>query len=129
MKPSLRLRELPGRYAVARLEAGADIPQWVNGPGFSAVIRADDELILVCRQDRVPDGVEAERDWTLMRTVGPFPFEAAGIVHTLITPLSTNGIGIFVVCTFDGEHLLVPARDAQKARDHLTAAGHHFIDP
>ena len=30
----LRIRFVPGRYAVARLPAGSDIPTWLNGPGF-----------------------------------------------------------------------------------------------
>lgn len=126
MAQPLNLRALPGRYAVARLDAQADCPAWINGPGFTSVIRADDELTLVCLEDRIPDDVEAEKGWICLRTVGPFPFEAAGIVHSLITPLSTNGIGVFVVCTFDGEHLLIPARDAEKARNLLAMAGHRL---
>lgn len=123
---TLQLRTVPGRYAVAQLPPDAPIPPWVNGPGFSAIVRASDELTIVCLQERVPAEVRAERDWICLRTVGPFDFQATGIVHTLIQPLSTQGVGVFVVCTFDGEHLLIAARDEEKARELLQVAGHQW---
>ena len=124
MAHALRIRPLPGRYAVARLAADADVPTWAGGPGFQAVIRSDDELTLVCPEARVPNTIEAESDWVCLRTVGPFPFDATGIVQSLISPLSDHGIGVFVVCTFDGEHVLVPAQKAKEARHCLERAGH-----
>lgn len=127
---SLQLRTVPGRYAVAQLPADAAIPAWADGPGLCALVRASDELSVVCLQERVPSDtpgtLRAERDWICLRTVGPFDFQAAGIVHALIQPLSTQGIGVFVVCTFDGEHLLIAARDEEKARGLLRAAGHEW---
>jgi len=125
---SLKLRFVAGRYAVARLPPDATIPGWASGPGFSAIVRADDELTIVCLEDRVPDNVESEPGWACLRTIGPFDFQATGIVHSLIAPLSSNGIGVFVVCTFDGEHLLVAESDRAKAHDLLLAAGHEFAD-
>ncbi|CAM5186886.1 hypothetical protein CDEN61S_01998 [Castellaniella denitrificans] len=128
MSISLKLRFVFGRYAIARLAPDGPIPDWASGPGFSAVIRADDELTIVCHENRVPDGVEAEHGWACLRTIGPFDFQAAGIVHALIGPLSSNGIGVFVVCTFDGEHVLIADRDRDRARDLLASAGHRIID-
>lgn len=90
--------------------------------------RAEDELTSVCHEDRVLEGVQAEAGWVCLRTIGPFDFQAAGIVHSLIAPLSSNGIGVFVVCTFDGEHLLIAESDCGTARDLLGAAGHKFLD-
>ncbi len=54
MPISLKLCFVPGRYSVARLAPDSSIPAWVSGPGFSAIIRADDELTIVCHEDRVP---------------------------------------------------------------------------
>ena len=125
---SLKLRVVPGHFAIARLPSDAPIPEWLPADGFSAIIRADDELTIVCEGDLIPDQIKAERGWACMRTVGPFDFETTGIVHSLIAPLSASRIGIFVVCTFDGEHLLVPAGSAQRAHDLLIEAGHSFVD-
>ncbi|MCG7574500.1 ACT domain-containing protein [Phaeobacter sp. CNT1-3] len=124
MTHRLTIRFVPGRYAVSRLPAEAAVPNWFAGQGFRAVICSDDETTLICLEDRVPDTVQSEGGWACLRTVGPFPFEAAGIVQSLIAPLSGNGIGVFVVCTFDGEHVLIPAAQAGAAARYLQAAGH-----
>ncbi len=44
----------------------------------------------------------------------------------MVNPLSDSGMGVFVLCTFDGEHLLVSEGDASKAVAMLTEAGHVF---
>nr|WP_280638119.1 ACT domain-containing protein [Shimia sp. R11_0] len=100
------------------------MPTWLNGPGFRAAVHSDDELTLVCLEERVPSDVETEKGWACLRTIGPFPFDATGIVQALVEPLSDGGIGVFVVCTFDGEHILVPSCEVEKATQVLQAAGH-----
>lgn len=124
MNNTLKIRFVPGRYAVSRLATDADIPPWMSGPGFKAVVHSDDETTLVCLEDRVPAGVKTEMGWACLRTIGPFPFDAAGVVLSLLEPLSRNGIGVFIVCTYDGEHVLFPASDAGKATRCLEEAGH-----
>lgn len=128
MNHSINVNFVPGRYAVCQLATDTDIPNWFNGPGFKAAIYSDDETILVCLEDRVPAEISTEKGWACLRTVGPFPFDAAGIVQSLIAPLSSNDIGVFVVCTYDGEHVLIPATDTEKAIGYLRAAGHSVND-
>lgn len=124
MNKSINMRHVPGRYGVARLAPDASVPEWFAGSGFSALVRADDETTLVCAYDRIPNGVEVDGPWYCLRSIGPFAFDATGIVQSMVTPLSDAGIGIFVLCTFDGEHLLVSESDASRAITLLTAAGH-----
>ena len=124
MKHALNIRFIPGRYAVAKLSSDAEIPDWFNGPGFKAFVYSDDETTLVCREDRVPEEIPKETGWACLRTIGPFPFDAAGVVQSVIAPLSSHGIGVFVVCTFDGEHVLIPSVEINAAVKHLEAAGH-----
>lgn len=62
--------------------------------------------------------------WSCFKLQGPFAFDETGIVLSVIKPLSTNGVGIFVVSTFDGDHLLVKSSDLEKARNLLVNAGH-----
>jgi hypothetical protein len=45
----------------------------------------------------------------------------------VIRPLSENGIGIFVVSTFDGDHLLVSQADSERAVALLAGAGHTVL--
>ena len=124
MSISLRIRVVPGLYAVSRLDAAAVIPDWLQGPGFKAAVYSDDEVTLVCLEERVPRETKTDKGWACLRTIGPFPFEAVGIVKSVVDPLSNNGIGVFVLCTFDGEHVLVPSGQIGAALRHLEAAGH-----
>ena len=127
MAVSVRLKVLSGRYAVSRLEAADRIPGWADGPGFVSITRTEDELSIVCLQERVPDGGKHDRDWVALKLQGPFAFDETGIVLSVIKPLSENELGIFLVSTFDGDHLLVKAKDEAAARGLLVAAGHALL--
>ncbi|SNB71469.1 hypothetical protein SAMN05661103_3428 [Agrobacterium sp. 719_389] len=127
MTPRVKLRLLDGAYGVARLHADASIPAWADGAGFLSISRTDDELSVVCRQERIPDDVQADTGWNCLKLQGPFAFDETGIVLSVIEPISTNDIGIFVVSTFDGDHLLVKSKDLEKARELLANAGHSLV--
>lgn len=127
-KNPITLRTVPGRYAIARLAQDAQVPDWANGSGLSAAIRADDELTIVCLQDRIPDGVKVAPNWRCLRSIGPFAFDASGIVLSIISPLSTQGVGVFVICTFDGEHILVAEKQWEQSLVLLREAGHLLIE-
>ena len=127
-KRFITLRTVPGLYGIAKLAQDAPVPDWASGPGFSAVIRADDELTIVCLEDRIPDGVNVEPNWRCLRSVGPFAFDASGIVLSIISPLSSQGVGVFVICTFDGEHILVAKQHWEQSLMLLKEAGHLFVD-
>lgn len=118
------LKRLDGDYAIARLDAGAAFPVWADGSGFVSISRTDDELSIVCLQSRIPEPVKQDRDWTCFKFQGPFAFDETGVVLSVIKPLSENKIGIFVVSTFDGDHLLVKTVDAAASISHLIAVGH-----
>lgn len=120
------LKVVKGTYAVAQLPAKAGIPSWFNGGGFAALVKADDEITLVCDESRVPRTVTAQRGWACFRSVGPFAFDETGIVASLVSPISANGIGVFVLCTFDGEHILCPKEEFGRAQEILIAEGHRF---
>jgi uncharacterized protein len=127
MAVRVKLRLLDGAYGVARLGASDAIPAWADGSGFVSISRTDDELSIVCPQDRIPLDARADRDWSCFKLQGPFAFDETGIVLSVISPLSTQGIGIFVVSTFDGDHVLVKEADLEAARRLLTRAGHALL--
>lgn len=124
MAVSIHLKQWGGDYAVCQLSSTAAIPEWADGPGFVTISRTDDELSIVCLADRVPDGIAVERGWLCFKFQGPFPFDAAGIILSVIRPLSENGIGVFIVATFDGDVLLLKADDFPMALPYLVEAGH-----
>lgn len=127
MAARVKLNQLPGSYAISRLGASDSIPGWADGPGFVSITRTDDELSITCLQDRVPGTVKHDGDWVAFKLQGPFAFDETGIVLSVIQPLSENGLGIFLVSTFDGDHLLVKAADQVAARTLLVKAGHTLL--
>ncbi|WP_117191731.1 ACT domain-containing protein [Rhizobium terrae] len=127
MASRVTLKELAGSYAIARLDPGDPMPRWADGEGFTSISRTEDELSVVCRAERVPAEVKQDAGWICYRFQGPFAFEETGIVLSVIRPLSENQIGIFVVSTFDGDHLLIKAVDGGPARELLLAAGHDVV--
>lgn len=120
----MKLKKLTGTYAIAQIEPNAFIPHWADGAGFVSISRTEDELSIVCLQDRIPALVKQDGNWACYKFLGPFAFEETGIVLSVIKPLSESGIGIFVVSTFDGDHLLVKSVDEKTSELLLTAAGH-----
>lgn len=127
MGKSVRLKLLAGSYAISRLEATASIPSWADGDGFVSIGRTEDELSVVCLEARVPEAVRSDGGWSAFKLEGPFAFSETGVLLSVIEPLSTRGIGIFAVSTFDTDYLLIKAGDADRARALLEAAGHSFI--
>jgi len=127
MNKKVKLRVLDGAYAVSRLLPTDRIPAWADGNGFVSISRSGEELSIVCLAERVPAEVRSDTGWRCMHLVGPFAFDETGIVLSVIRPLSENGVGVFVVSTFDDDHLMVKGDVFERARTLLREAGHTFI--
>ena len=124
---SITLEQASGEYAVSRLDAAAPIPAWADGEGFVSISRSRHELSIVCAAARVPPGTVSEREWSCWRFVGPFAFGATGIVLSVVRPLSLGGLGVFVISTYDCDHLLLKTQDLPAAVRLLNDAGHVLI--
>jgi uncharacterized protein len=121
-----RFRALAGRYAVCRLAAESPVPAWAEGP-FVNITFTPDELAIICPADRVPGDVRAERDWRVLKLVGPFPFTAIGVLASLATPLARAGISLLSIATYDTDYFLVKGDVFDDAIAVLVAAGHTKI--
>jgi hypothetical protein len=121
-----RFKVLPGLHAVCRLPAGTPVPSWAAGK-FVSITSTADELSIMCPAERVPAETKAERDWRVLKVIGPFPFSAVGVMSAFATPLAAAGISLLAVATFETDYLLVKAGDLERARAALTAAGHRQV--
>ena len=120
----LTLAVLDNLYAVCRLAPEAEIPNWLPTTGFVSVTRTAEELSVVCRSDAVPDTLEAERDFQVLKIEGPLDFSLTGILLSVAGPLADAGISIFALSTFDTDYVLVRNKDLGNAVSVLEAAGH-----
>ena len=119
----MRLRRVPGSYAICRLPADAPSPALPDGV-FSAVVRTAAELSIVCAADAAPTAAQVERDWALLEVEGPLDLSMVGVLAALTEPLAQAGVNLFAVSTFDTDYLLVPEPKLQTAAAALAAAGH-----
>ena len=124
---SLTLVFLPDRYAVCRLGGDDPVPDWADSRGFVSITRTQEELSIVCLQDRVPPDVTCRRDWRCLKVDGPLDFAQAGVWASLAGPLAEEGIPVFVVSTYDTDYLLVSELQATRAAEVLSDAGHRIL--
>ena len=122
----LKFRQLPGPYAILRLAPDAHIPDWATKGDFTSITRSADELSIVCPTGNLPPDVQSPHRWICLKLEGPFPFELTGVLLSFIEPLSTKGIPIFAISTYDTDYVLVPEEFAW-ALDVLRDAGHELI--
>lgn len=122
-----RFRVLPGLHAVCRLATGSAIPNWATGD-FVSVTSTADEVSIMCLADRVPAEVQAERDWRVLKVVGPFPFNAVGVLSSFAEPLAAAGISILAVATYDTDYVLVKEQALARAITALTQGGHRQVN-
>ncbi len=129
--PTVTLQHLPGEYVVARFPSSSDARSLVAdvmGEGsFVSVTRTPQEISIVCPADSAPPGAEIDGPWAALYAGGPIPFGMTGVVTSLVSPLSAIGCPVFVVSTNDGDVLMFPVPDADRAKTALVAAGHVLI--
>jgi len=120
----LSFTSLPDPYAIARLPADAAVPDWLSGAGLTSITRADDELSIVCRADMIPATVTAERGWSALRVDTRADLDDPGVVMAAVTPISSAGLGVFVISTHLRDYLLVRSASLARCRSLLKQAGH-----
>ena len=115
---------LDGLFAVARLDADADVPPWAHRGAFTTITRTPHELSIVCDEGGVPDEVPAERGWRCLGLEGPIAFETTGVAARFTSVLAQRRISVFVVSTFDTDYVLVKAAKVDAAIEALRDAGY-----
>jgi hypothetical protein len=85
-----------------------------------------EELSIACPEDKVPEGVETERDWRGLGVAGRLDFSLVGILSSLLGPLAQAGIPVFVTSTFNTDYLFVKQGRLEEALEVLRKAGHEI---
>lgn len=111
-------------YGVCRLATDDPIPKWAYNSEMFSITKTKDELSIVCVKKNIPDDVEQERDWRVLKIKGPLDFSLLGILANVSNILAKEGISIFVVSTFETDYILVKDENIDKAVKALTLAGH-----
>jgi hypothetical protein len=110
------LRVLDGSYVIDRpagisdVDLCSDVLAVVFGPDGSTVMRRDDT---------------GEDAWSaLWNGDAPHDLQATGMLSAIVAPLAAGCVPVWVVSSFDGDLVLVPADRLDEACGVLQAAGH-----
>lgn len=119
----------PGGYTVARLHADARVPTalW-DADGFVSATRTPGEVSVVAPTRDIRDAPvdRAESGWRLLTVRGSLEFHLTGIIAALAGELAAAAVPVFVVSTFDTDHILVKDTDLERAVSALQSAGHEI---
>lgn len=122
---NLSFTRLPDTYAITRLPADAPLPDWAPGDGLVSMTRAEDELSIICRADRAPS--DADTGWSALRVDTLAALDEPGVVMSAVTPISTAGLGVFVISTHLRDYLLVRTGELAAVATSLVQAGHSLV--
>jgi uncharacterized protein len=123
----LKFRRLVRRYAIVRLAPEAPVPGWATGGEFTSITRTAEELSIVCPIENLAAPAQSSDRWICLKLEGPFPFSQTGILLSFIGPLSSRGIPIFAISTYDTDYVMVQQEYAEAALQHLKEAGHELV--
>lgn len=90
--------------------------------------KTDEEISLVCITGDVPENViQREDGWKAFRIQGVLDFSLIGILSKISALLAENGIGIFVVSTYNTDYVFTKAENFARALDVLGTAGYQIV--
>ena len=121
----IELKLLDNKYSVCRLPPQSDLPK-ISG-GFYSITKTDDELSLVLEEGHEPKDSKIEKDWKILKVLGPLDFSLTGIMYSLTKPLAEAQISIFAISTFDTDYLLVKNEKLEDAIKVLKKSGFVII--
>jgi uncharacterized protein len=120
----LALDLLPGTFAICRLPADAPLPALPPTGAVRSITITDREISIVCPEADAPAGAKVGGGWSALSIAGPVPFDLAGVLVSVLAPLSAAGLGVFALSTFDSDVVLVRSTTIDRAIALLTTAGH-----
>jgi hypothetical protein len=122
---SFTLDVLPDRLAICRFDPEQADFDWDPCEGLLSVTFTDEEVSLVCDEAVAPADAVVSRGWRCLRVDGPLDLGMVGVLAALAGALAGAGVAVFVLSTFDTDHLLVPGAQLDRAIDCLRSAGHN----
>lgn len=121
----MTIQALPDAFSVCKV---ADYTLVDREAVFCFTGRTDAERSLVCRTQDVPDNVTAQEDgWRAMRITGTLDFSLIGVLAGISAVLAENGIGIFVLSTYDTDYILTKQETYARALQLLAQAGYRIM--
>ena len=126
-KTSLTFKLIDEKYAVCRLSANDKLPDWCPLEDFVSITKTEDELSIVCKEKYVSENVTSERDWRILKILGPLDFSLVGILSKITSTLALHSISVFAISTYDTDYILVKDSTISKTIEVLEKEGYKII--
>jgi len=124
---ALKLKLLDEDLTIHRFDPDDKIPRIPDDNGFFTVVKTDEEVSVVCASDLELESWNKERDWSVIKVMGPLGFSLTGILSRIAKVLADAAISIFVISTFDTDYILIKSNMEDDAVSALQNAGYEFV--
>lgn len=115
-------------YSVCKLNPNSNIPIWINKNEFYSITKTEDELSILCSQKDIPEEIQCEKDWKILKIDSKLDFSMVGVISQISKLLAENNISIFVISTFDTDYICIKEKDLLKSVEILKQAGNIFLN-
>lgn len=119
--PGIVLKALPGSYSLVNLPADAPIPEWAtkyrNPDGLISLTRSTYGFSIICLDEWVPDDAKQAHisGWRTLRVEAPRDWAMHGLYSRLTQPLADDAISIYIIGSYNADHILVRNQDFSRA--------------
>lgn len=121
----MKLKIIDYDFSVCQI---SDISEADLNKEFTFFAKTDGEISLVCKTCDVPDNaVNREDGWRAFRIEGVLDFSLVGILAKISSILAQNGIGIFVVSTYNTDYILTKSENLEKALNAVKSEGYKIV--
>jgi hypothetical protein len=123
--PQIVLRALIGTYSLINLPTDAEIPVWAmraNPDGLVSFTQSKYGFSIICPDVWVPGSFEGERvpEWRVLRVEQPRDWAMYGLYSRLTGPLADDALSLYIVGSYNADHVLLRSRDFARARQILS---------
>lgn len=114
------------KYHIYRFPAATNLSDIVVGNRFFALCKTQYEVSVIS-DDHLQGYKEMEEGWKLLSIEGKLAFEMTGVIASIASLLAAANISIFVVSSFDTDHVLVKSERLEDVVKVLQSDGHRIF--
>lgn len=123
----MQLELFKGNYVVYNLENTINSPIFVDTDDFYYITNIENKLSLICLDKNIPEDINREREWKLLKVIEPLSLYIVGILNKIEKILKDVSINIFGISTFDSNYILVKDKDIEYACKALMCNGYEIV--
>jgi len=120
------MKVLSGSYSVHQLPCSSAVPDAVYQKEFFSITQTDQELSIVCDSRIAIDSKKREDGFACLQVVGTLDFDLVGILAGITSCLSSAGVSIFSLSTYNTDYILLKANKIELATKALETAGYQI---